>query len=399
VKNSGPEHPRLDADRLVRWLQSEGSSYRETVGFLDAFAAEALRTGLLIDRVTTGVPVLHPQVDSLSCLWEKGRPVSERRFRLDDTGLQQFRNSPIYIVYSGGSFRRRLEGAPETQEFPILAELRADGFTDYLALPLRFSSASWKAMTFATKHPGGFPDDQVAVLSAILPTLALLLEIQTLHRTTLTLLDTYVGPVAGRRVLDGAIRLGMYDMIQAVIWVSDLRGFTDLSERLPGGDLVGFLNDYFGAITEAVVAHGGEVLKFIGDAVLAIFPLAKDGDHAAARRALAAAVQVGAAIETLNAARAASGQPLIRYGLGLHAGEVLYGNIGGSDRLDFTVIGQAVNVASRIEGLCKVLDRRVLLSGELAELCGEGVQLVGHFPLRGVGKEQAIYAPIVMPTT
>jgi adenylate cyclase len=353
----------------------------------------------LIDRVTTGVPVLHPQVDSLSCLWEKGRPVSERRFRLDDTGLQQFRNSPIYSVYAGSSFRRRLEGALETQEFPILAELRAEGFTDYIALPLRFSNRSWKAMTFATKHPGGFPHDQVAVLEAILPTLALLLEIQTLNRTTLTLLDTYVGPVAGRRVLDGAIRLGTYDIIRAVIWISDLRGFTGLSERLPSGDLVGFLNDYFGAMTEAVAANGGEILKFIGDAVLAIFPLAMDGDHAAARRALAAAAQVGRAIAALNAARAGAGEPLIRYGLGLHVGEVLYGNIGGSDRLDFTVIGQAVNVASRIEGLCRVLDRQVLLSGELAELCGDGVQLVGRFPLKGVDREQAIYTPIAAPST
>jgi adenylate cyclase len=235
-------------------------------------------------------------------------------------------------------------------------------------------------------------------LQAVLPTLALLLEIQTLHRTTLTLLDTYVGPVAGRRVLDGAIRLGMYDMIQAVMWVNDLRGFTDLSERLPGGDLVGFLNEYFGAVTEAVAAHGGEVLKFIGDAVLAIFQLSREGDKAAAAGALAAAGQVNTTIGALNTERQRAGQPAIRFGVGLHVGEVLYGNVGGSDRLDFTVIGQAVNVASRIEGLCKALDRQVLLSGELAELCGDAVQLVGRFPLKGIGTEQAIFAPVAGPS-
>ena len=246
-------------------------------------------------------------------------------------------------------------------------------------------------MTYATARHGGFPEEHVALLGSLVPTLAMILEVQTLHRTALTLLDTYVGPTAGRRVIEGVIKRGMCDSIEAVIWYCDLRGFTELSETLSGEDLVQFLNDYFGAMTDAVGRHGGEVLKFVGDALLAIFPLAGDSGHAAAERALAAAVEAGHMIGGLNDARAQAGQPLIRFGLALHVGDVLYGNIGGADRLDFTVIGQAVNVAARIENLCKTLNRQVLLSRDFHELCRSG-ELIGTFALKGVGTEQPVYA-------
>jgi adenylate cyclase len=219
----------------------------------------------------------------------------------------------------------------------------------------------------------------------------MILEIQTLHRTTLTLLDTYVGPIAGRRVLDGAIKRGMCDSIQAVIWFCDLRGFTELSEKLSGGELVTFLNDYFGAMTEAVERHGGEVLKFIGDALLAIFPLSSENDSSVAERARVAATEAATAIRMLNEKRSQAGQPVIRFGLALHVGEVLYGNIGGAARLDFTVIGQAVNVAARIESLCKTLNQQILFSGDFAKLCGIDAAPLGSFPLKGIGTEQPVY--------
>jgi adenylate cyclase len=374
---------------VLTWLQSEGLKHRDTVTFVERFAAELLAAGVDAYRLTTGIHIIHPQIDASSALWQEGKPVIERRWKMDRQMLQ---NSPMAIVYSGKRYRARLDGPPEPGEFPILADLRAEGATDYIALPLPFSDGSWKAVSYATRRAGGFPQHQVALLESLVSPLAMILEIQTLQRTTLTLLDTYVGPIAGRRVLDGAIKRGMCDAIEAVIWFCDLRGFTELSENLSGAELVSFLNEYFGAMTDAVGRHGGEVLKFIGDALLAIFPLSGETGSLVAERALAAATEAEAAIRALNEKRRESGQPAIRFGLALHVGEVLYGNIGGADRLDFTVIGQAVNVASRIENLTKTLGRQILFSGDFAELCrGQGEPL-GTFPLKGVGAERPVYA-------
>jgi hypothetical protein len=166
------------------------------------------------------------------------------------------RTAPWRPFTAAASFRVRLDGPPQPREFPILAELRAEGVTEYLGLPLPFSDGSWKAITFSTCAPGGFSDEQFAMLRSLEPNLARILEIQTLHRTTLTLLNTYVGPIAGGRVLDGAIKRGMCEAIRAVIWFCDLRDFTELSEKLPAVELVNLLNDYFGAMTDAVGRHG-----------------------------------------------------------------------------------------------------------------------------------------------
>lgn len=374
---------------VLAWLQSEGAKFRGTTELLAGLAEQLLAAGVDIFRLTSGIHILHPQIDGSRCLWENGKPGAEWRFKLDTRVLA---NSPMGITYKGQSYRAPLGAPPEPGEFPILADLRKEGVTDYVALPLPFSDGSWKAVTYATRQPGGFPADHIALFESLVPTLALVLEVQTLHRTTLTLLETYVGQIAGRRVLDGAIKRGMCEAIDAVIWFCDLRGFTELSEKLPGGELVSFLNDYFGAMTEAVERHGGEVLKFIGDAVLAIFPLSGKDTRLVAEGALMAAQEASAVIQMLNDKRSAAGQPLIRFGLALHVGEVEYGNIGGSGRLDFTVIGQAVNVATRIESLCKTVKRPVLLSGEFVALCGATAEPLGTFPLKGVGTQWPVYA-------
>ncbi len=378
-----------NASPVLTWLQSDGVKLRDTAQFVERFAAELVAAGVDIYRLTTGIHIIHPQIDASSALWQEGKPVIERRWKMDRQMLQ---NSPMAIVYSGQRYRARLDGPPQPEEFPILTELRAEGATEYVALPLPFSDGSWKAVSYATRRAGGFPEHQVALLQSLAPTLGMILEIQTLQRTTLTLLDTYVGPIAGRRVLDGAIKRGMCDAIEAVIWFCDLRGFTELSENLSGAELVNFLNDYFGAMTDAVGRHDGEVLKFIGEALLAIFPLSGATGSEVAARALAAAAEAEAAISALNGKRKETGEPAIRFGLALHVGDVLYGNIGGADRLDFTVIGQAVNVASRIESLTKTLGRQVLFSGDFAELCRGRSEPLGTFPLKGVGAELPVYA-------
>lgn len=382
--------PGTRSDHLLSWLQSEGARFRDTPPLIAALGTELRRLGIEVCRVTTGIPILHPQIYSASCVWEPGKETVERRFAHNPAAVQ---NSPMGPVFAGREVRKVLEGSAATAgEFPIYADLRASGVTDYLALPVPFSDGTHKGVTFATARPGGFSEREVAVLRTLVPVLALLLERQALHRTTRTLLDTYVGNLAGQRVLDGVIKRGMHETIRAVIWACDMRGFTELSERLGSEPLVAMLDDYFGAMVDAVVSEGGEVLKFIGDAMLAIFPVASQG-RPAAERALAAAANVTAAIEVCNAGRAAADLPLIRFGLALHVGDVFYGNIGGESRLDFTVIGPAVNVATRIEGLCKTTGRAVLLSADFVALCGCVAETVGDFALKGVRGTQAIYAP------
>jgi adenylate cyclase len=230
----------------------------------------------------------------------------------------------------------------------------------------------------------------------MMPAVAVNLEIQALRRMARTLLDTYVGRQSGGRVLAGQIRRGMGETINAVIWLSDLRGFTSLSESSPRDELIEILNCYFGPMCDAVEASGGEVLKFIGDSVLAIFPIEVE-EAAACHRALAAAQTAQATIAAENIRRAAYRAPQIHYGLALHVGDVMYGNIGGDARLDFTVIGPAVNLTARIESMCKELQRSPLLSAEFVRASGVRAELLGEFALKGVGARQPIYG-VMTPT-
>jgi adenylate cyclase len=255
-----------------------------------------------------------------------------------------------------------------------------------------FADGSHKALSFATGRPGGFNDDELALFAAMIPAVAFNLEVQALRRTARTLLDTYVGRQSGGRVLDGQIQRGSGETIRAVIWLCDLRGFTSLSERLSRDDLIDLLNSYFGPMCDAVAREGGEILKFIGDAMLAIFPIHADPTQTCAA-ALSAAAQAQAALAEENARREGECLPRIDYGLALHIGDVMYGNIGSDTRLDFTVIGPAVNLTARIESMCRQLGRQLLLSGEFVEAGGIAAQSLGAYSLKGVGADQEIFAP------
>src|SRR5262245_25594727 len=368
---------------------------REIAGpneFLAAFALRLRDAGIDVTRITTGVPMLHPQIASFSGLWQLGKGVSERQFRLGGR-LDVLLNSPINIAYHGGGpVRCRMTGPPSEDEFPIVKDLRAEGFSDYLVLALPFADGSHKALSFATNRPAGFDPRDVARFEALVPAFAFNLEIQALRRTARTLLRTYVGRQAGGRRLGGQIQRGMGETIRAVIWLCDLRGFTRLSERLSRDALIEMLNQYFGPMCDAVESSGGEVLKFIGDAMLAIFPVADDA-RPACRKALDAAASARAALANTNSKRAAAGLPPIAYGIALHVGEVMYGNIGGETRLDFTVIGPAVNLTARIESLCGELHRQLLLSADFATASGIATEEVGEFALDGVAARQRVFAP------
>jgi adenylate cyclase len=377
---------------VIRWLLTDARRLTESGAFLQAFAERLLDAGVDVQRITTGVPILHPQIVSFSGLWEAGKGVSERLYRHVDNPISALSTSPILVAYKGGSVRCRLTDPAKPDEFSILPELRAEGLTDYVVLSVPFADGSHKALTLATARPAGFSETDIDLFAGLVPALAVNLEVQALRRTARTLLDTYVGSQSGSRVLEGQIRRGMGETIRAVIWLCDLRGFTSLSEALPRDTLIDLLNGYFGPMCDAVIANEGEVLKFIGDAMLAIFPV-EDDPARACHQALAAATKAQAEIAEENGWRLQSGAPQIAYGIALHLGDVMYGNIGSSSRLDFTAIGPAVNLTARIESLSSTLGRPLLMSSDFVQASGLAAQALGEFSLKGVGAKQEIFAP------
>jgi len=343
--------------------------------------------GIPLWRVAVFVNTLHPQIVGRRFVWLPGADVeiSEGRFGLFDT--PEFRDNPVARVYATkNAIRRRLADPDCAMDFPILQELRAEGMTDYLALPLFFTDGAVQLVTCTTRQPGGFTDAQIAGIEAIITPLARVAEIRALRRTASTLLDTYVGHDAGERILAGRIRRGDIEEIHAAIWLSDMRGFTALSDRQPPRELIDLLNRYFDCQVPVILDHGAEVLKFMGDGLLAIFTIAGD-ETEVCKRALTAARQAQQQVAALS--RAA--MPGLRFGLALHIGDVLYGNIGSGNRLDFTCIGPAVNFAARIEKLAGQLGREILASGEFASHCrGEFVAL-GEFTLPGFSTAQEMF--------
>ena len=270
--------------------------------------------------------------------------------------------------------------------FPIGKDLWEEGYFQYEALPLHFSDGSYKALTLATQSNDGFSSVQMELIKATLPALALVFEGFVARNAAKTLMETYVGKRAGLRVLDGEIARGDGSHIDAVIWFSDLRGFTSLAQKHDEAQILDLLNDYFGRVTDAVENQSGEVLKFIGDSLLAIF--AHDGELSSA-----VARAESAAFEVLAGNRISHDYS---FGIGLHPGKVFYGNIGGGTRLDFTVIGDAVNVASRIESLCPTLGQSLLASDEFVRNSKQSWIPMGRQTLKGVTEPIEVYAPKAM---
>jgi adenylate cyclase len=303
----------------------------------------------------------------------------------------EFQESPVARIYSTGRSIRRLLDAPGDDDFGILRELRADGITDYLASPLHFSNGEIHVVTWTTRAAGGFADQQIRALESVVAPFARVAEVWAVRRLATTLLDTYVGNQTGARILAGQIRRGDSEAIHAAIWLSDMRGFTALADRLPANVLVDLLNRYFDCQVPAIAAHGGEVLKFMGDGLLAIFPVARDEGAVVkvCRNVLQAAGEARANVAAMATPQDDDGRR--RFAIALHVGEVLYGNIGGAKRLDFTCIGPAVNLAARIEKLAATLGRTTLASAEFARHCGAALAPVGEFALRGFDAAQTVF--------
>jgi len=281
----------------------------------------------------------------------------------------------------------------------LLDQLADAGATDYFAEIVRFGSTDDPSRgtgigySFATDRLGGFDDDDLLLLKAVLPVVSLAMMTHAGHTIASGLLGAYLGEDAGRRVHAGAVERGSVESIRAVLWYADIRDSTATADTTPGPVVIELLDEVFEALTASLRPRGGEVLKFLGDGILAIFPFEDTTREQVCRQALDAAVEAMCAIDRLNVARCGTGKPTAAVDLALHLGEVLYGNVGAVDRLDFTVIGPAVNEAARIEALCEPLGRKVLVSAELAAVAGDNSRLVpvGQHKLRGVRELREIY--------
>ncbi len=376
------------------WLVRESG----TIPFVDNLLAELCSRltleGLPLARVSLHLRTLHPQFLGARMLWHRGMDTAELSLvghsMRDDP---RFLHSPVRALYEGAEgIRHRLDVHDDGgDEYSIYEELRAEGLTDYVALPLVTTDGKRHATSWSTDQPGGFTTEHLVSISDLMPVLTMAVEIRMNRRIAKNLLNTYVGERAGERVLAGDITRGSGTTIQAAIWNCDLRSFTMISEHWPRDDVISSLNDYFDAMGAPVTKYGGEILKFIGDGMLAIFPLEEED---ACVRALRAAIEARQAMIELNERREAQGFERLGYGLALHVGDVMYGNIGTTTRLDFTVIGPAVNTTARLEGLTKVLHRRVVLSAPFAYRCGcspDFLEPLGSYPLRGVGEPLAVF--------
>jgi len=380
--------PTCEIKEVADWLIDGARSAPQPAQVLAQLSERLVACGIPLWRVAVFVRTLHPQVMGRRFIWRPGIEVevSEAPFELLESA--GFLENPIAQVYATGrALRRKLANPDCAADFPVLSELRAEGITDYLASPLLFTDGAIHAVTCTTRQPGGFSDPQIAGIEAIITPLARVAEIRALRRMGSTLLDTYVGHDAGERILAGRIRRGDIEEIHAAIWLSDMRGFTALADSLPPPVLIDLLNRYFDCQVPVILEHGAEVLKFMGDGLLAIFTIAGDDETPVCERALAAARQAQANI----AALADSAMPGLRFGLALHIGDVLYGNIGSGNRLDFTCIGPAVNCAARIEKLTSQLGRAVLASGEFARHCAGEFTPLGEYRLAGFSAPQLVF--------
>ena len=383
---SGPDPKGIAA--LVQWLVNgaPGASRPEQVitGMFDRICA----AGVPLSRSAVFVRTLHPNIIGVSYIWRPGQALEVFRAPRAIADDPDYQNSPLSAAFDEGrSIRRRLIDPDCPRDFPVLEEFRTQGITDYMATPLRFLSGENHVATWATSVPDGFSEADIAAIEAVVPPLARLAEIYTLGRTAANLLNVYVGHDAGERILKGNIKRGDTTTLEAAIWMSDLRSFTALSERLPPRDLIDLLNTTFGAQVPAIEKHGGEVLKFMGDGVLAIFPASVSAE-AACNSALAAAKEAlvaCAALETIDTPT--------RIGVGLHVGSVSYGNIGGETRLDFTCIGPTVNLAARLQGLASTEGWTMAFSEAFAKCLSRPSKPLGSFLLKGLPEPVPVFAP------
>jgi adenylate cyclase len=378
------------AAEFAPWLVARAATADPMNELHEAFCERLVAFGLPLWRSSLGLELLHPEESGAQFIWTRAGSEIRNAIRQGVAASPDYLASPVKVVDdTGKAYRRRLDRPID--DMPMLETMRLDGVTDYFILPLPFHDTNRTAtISFATKSDSGFAETDLAALATAAKLLSPYCESYVLRRIAIDLLNTYLGPRSGERVFNGAIDRGSFDVIEAVFLMADMRGFTRFSETQPIGEVITALNQFFDAIVGAVEAEGGEVLKYMGDGLLAIFPAR--GDLAAAcKSALAAARAALVNLEAVNRARAEANHGPLATAMSLHAGEVAYGNIGARLRLDFTTIGSAINVTSRLAGLAKQLDVPVVVSSIVHQYADEPLHPLGEHGLRDIEGLEAVY--------
>jgi adenylate cyclase len=375
---------------VLSWLLNGTCDQRYLDDIFVAFCQKMEQQGLPLARAAAILHVEHPQWLDVRVSWRSGMVAADVS-RTDDLAGRHDGDEEGFAAFlpegAAGVRVRLTDAAFASKLHPFLERLRQEGVTDYFACPLRFTLGKSHFVSFASTRPGGFAEDHVRRLAGLVPALSSVMEIRVKNRLARDLLDTYVGAHAGEAILAGAIHRGSGFTVEAAILVADLRGFTSISDMQPRDEIIALLNEYFDTLAEPIEQHSGEILKFTGDGLLAIFP----HDAPAAFRAVE---DICIGMSRINARRITSGRPPLEFGIGCNYGDVMYGNIGSRKRLDFTVIGPAVNIAARLETLSKELERKALFSAAFATRanCRDRLQRCGSFPLRGVGEPIAVFS-------
>ena len=401
VKRQPVSRLTIDEGSAQDWLMSGAAALAGPAELLDGVIARLVAAGQPIERATLNMSTLHPQLVGITASWRGDLGFcDEVEINAHIRETTDYLTSPLRpIIEEGRSIRMNPRDQAARSTYPIMQTLAAAGFTDYWAFALKRDERQYTLMTLATREAAGFSRDIIAIVEALRPALTLNVEIVSRGKIAEHVLDAYLGKRIGKRVLAGDIKRGFGETIDAVIWVSDMRNFTSLSDRIDSSDMIRLLNAFFEGLVDAVHRQGGEVLKFVGDGMLAIFPITDTQPAPAAAAAALAAARGGlATMERLNEAGSSSVAALdpswrpLGMGIALHRGPAFFGNIGARDRLDFTVIGPAVNLAARIESLSKTTGRRLLLTDRVAELLEEPIEELGSFTIRGLADPVALFA-------
>jgi len=383
---------------LSQWVVQEALFLADNGEVLKRLAELGLRHGLPFDRLSTHLKLLHPLNHSVSRIWRSDRPMEERFPVRGMENHPTYLTSPVKKVWDSGMWIERHiapgAGPPDPDGFTILDDLKLEGFTHYVMGPVVFSDRETHALSYATRSPEGFTAEQIAALHQVNTILAPVVEVKALRRTTAGLMEVYLGHDTFELLTGGQIQLGDGLHRRAALWYSDLRGFTQMTEDRPLEQVVDIMNDYFGLVGAAATRHGGEVVQFIGDAILIYFAVPEDGlDAIACRHALDCAVEARRELANWNRQRDSKGLPPIDFGLGLDFGDIIHVNVGTAGRQAFNIIGPAVNRAARIEELTKTIGRPVLLSSDFAQALGHRVHSLGTHKLRGVARPVEIVEP------
>lgn len=385
------------------WLIDQALDQPDIVQLFEQLCLRLQGVGVPVSRSRITWPTLHPLFQAETILWESGKGVEFEQFKHQDEVSDEWKASPLHFLLENGldTLRRNLDGVNAQFDFPILTELAEEGHTDYLLIATSFGGTRVRntrmeggiLVAWSSDREGGFSDDDLAALKKIQRRFAAACKNVVQQRIARNITETYLGLQAGSQVLDGAIKLGDGRETEAVVFYADMRRSTSLADTMPSEEFLALLNDYFACSAGPAIHHGGEVLDFIGDAVLAIFPFEDEAGKAQAIRCAILAMEDSIALaKTTNAKRVSEGKPAFDFGIGLNIGRLMFGNIGVASRLSFSVIGPTVNEAERIETLTKVIDAQALVTPEIARHEPDRWVSVGHHALSGVSQKVELFA-------